>query len=269
MILRFRQTVRAILQTVGNILSKLYAKFLLIAVVQKKHCSALCGPRIYVANHPNTLDPFYLLGILQERVVILITEHVFHIPVVGKLVRRAGHIEVGSNGNAVYAEAKEALCQGKSLLIFSEGEISYHPGSLRKFHTGAVRLSLETGVPIVPIGIHVDPTKIWKRKTNIKQASVVFTWYRYGWYTVVFGKPYMPSGEVENREHVRAVTRVLRQQVMFAIGEARVISMEDARQNKRHVKRSFYSALRGVYRIACFFGFMFFKLNELVMRALS
>jgi|GEM_PF-1690495 len=260
--------MRLSLQTIGNGLSKLYAKFLLITVVRRNEYIKKHSPKIFVANHPNTLDPFYLLGILQERVVILITQHVFHIPVVGHLVRRAGHIEVTDVGN-VYLQAKDVLQQGKSLLIFSEGEISHTPSQLRAFHTGAVRLSLETGAPIIPIGIHLDASKIWKRKTEIKRKSLLFTWYRYGWYTVVFGNPVYFSGSVENRLLVRAHTVQLRHHVLTCIKEARLAGKEDELLHKRRAKQKFYVALRGVYKGVCFVGFIFFKLNEFGVKVLG
>jgi 1-acyl-sn-glycerol-3-phosphate acyltransferase len=226
-------------------------------------------PKIYVANHPNTLDPFYLLGILQERVVILITHHVFHIPVVGRLVQRAGHIAVTNAAGDAYRQAKETLLQGTSLLIFSEGEISHSPNRLRKFKTGAVRLSLETGAPIIPIGIHLDASKIWKRKTEIKRKSLLFTWYRYGWYTVVFGKPVYFSGSVNNHAVVRAHTVQLRRYVRMCIKDACVVSAEDALLYRRRAKHGLHVALRGVYKCMCFIGFVFLKLNELGIKVLG
>lgn len=269
MISQVSHMVRSVLQTTGNMLSKLYAQVLLLTVVQRNDAISRHTQKIFVANHPNTLDPFYLLGILQERVVILITEHVFHIPVLGRLVRRAGHIEVTEKGSEVYKKAKEALLQGKSLLLFAEGEISYSPCKLRAFHTGAVRLSMETGVPIVPVGIHVDASKIWKRKTVIKNSSLIFTWYRYGWYTVVFGAPMFFVGTVKNHARVRAHTVALRRQVISCINRAKQVNLEEAVLHTRTAKRHFHIALRGVYKFVCFVVFIVFKLNEVGIKILG
>jgi len=268
MISRIGQLFRSALQTTGNMLSKLYAKVLLLTVVRRND-GIEHTQKIYVANHPNTLDPFYLLGILRERVVILIIKHVFHIPVLGGLVRRAGHIEVTDVGSDVYKKAKEALLQGKSLLIFAEGEISYSPCKLRKFRTGAVRLSMETGIPIVPIGIHVDASKIWKKKTVIKHKSLIFTWYRYGWYTVVFGTPLLFQGTTTNHARVLEYTVALRKHVISSIYTAKQVSAEDQRVNKRTAKHGFHLALRGVYKFVCFVVFILFKLNEVGIKILG
>lgn len=260
--------MRPILCFIGNVLSSLYARVLLMVVVRKT-VQTDKRPKIFVANHPNTLDPFYLLGILGERVSILIIEHVFRIPVVGRLVKRAGHIKVTNDGARVYREAKKTLLGGRSLLIFSEGEISDSPYRLRRFHTGAVRLARETGVPIVPIGIHLDARKIWKRDTVIKNKPLVITWYRYGWYTVVFGTPFVLSGSCNNHALIRKETAALRHNVIACIHEAKSVGAEDRTIHKRTAKVGLHIALRGVYRFACFAVFIFLKLNEIGGRMLG
>ncbi len=227
------------------------------------------GPKIYVVNHPNTLDPFYLLGIIGERVAILITEHVFHIPVLGRLVKRAGHIEVTSDGKQVYAQAKKTLCSGRSILLFAEGDISFSASRVRKFHTGAIRLALETGAPVIPVGIHLDQRRIWKRRTVIKNSLQIVTWYRYGWHTVVFGEPLYIQGSIGNRTMVRKETVLLRKRVLSTIAQATRVRAEDRMLHKRTAKRGFHIALRGVYKFVCFVGFIVFKLNEVGIKVLG
>lgn len=257
--------LKSVLSAVGNFLSRLYARVLLIMVVRKSAVLPT-GPKIYVSNHPNTLDPFYLLGIIGERVSILIIDHVFHIPVLGRLVARAGHLKLAPG---VYEEAKKTLRAGRSLLLFAEGDISYTPSKLHAFHTGAVRLSLETGAPIIPIGIHLDPRKIFKRETTIKNKPLVVTWYRYGWYTVVFGEPTYIQGSVTNHAFVRAQTRNLRKQVIATMHQARQVSAEDQFLHKRTAKHGFHLALRGVYKFVCFVVFIIFKMNEVGIKLLG
>lgn len=253
--------MRSMLCIIGNFLSILYAKVFLITVVCGNR-SLPEGPKIFVVNHPSTLDPFYFLGIMGERVSILITEHVFNIPVLGKLVQRAGHIKVPDQGGDVYARAKKTLGEGRSLLVFAEGEISHSASTLRKFHTGAVRLSFETGVPIVPVGIHLDQTRIWKRRTVIKQQSLVFTWYRYGWYTVVFGAPMYLRGSVSDRTLVRKETVAVRRQVAAYIKEAKRVVVEDRLVHSRKIKTSFYTGLRWAYRSVCFLVFVSYRVHS-------
>ena len=260
--------VRFVLSSIGNLLSILYAKIFLIMVVKKTPMIAK-GPHIYVANHPNTLDPFYLLGIMGERVAILITEHVFHIPILGGLVKRAGHIKVTDCGHDAYERAKQALLAGRSILVFAEGDVSYSPNRVKKFHTGAVRLALETNTPIIPIGIHLDTKRIWKHNTLIKHNTLVVTWYRYGWYTVVFGEPYTVSGFVSNRRCVQKETRVARKRVLQCVNQAVQIWREDRVAHTRRIQIGMHGGFRYLYRICCFVSVVLLKLNETGIKLLS
>jgi 1-acyl-sn-glycerol-3-phosphate acyltransferase len=48
-------------------------------------------------------------------------------------------------------KAKQRILDGKSVAIFPEGTIPPHPPALKRFKSGAFKLAIETGVPIVPI----------------------------------------------------------------------------------------------------------------------
>ncbi len=52
-----------------------------------------------------------------------------------------------------FEEAKAHLLAGRSVGIFPEGTINRDPGRLLRGRRGAARLSLETGAPVVPMGI--------------------------------------------------------------------------------------------------------------------
>jgi len=67
-----------------------------------------------------------------------------------------------------FAEAKNHLMRGESVGIFPEGTVNVRADRLTRGHHGAARLSLETGAPVVPVGIRfarrrgltgqIDPT---------------------------------------------------------------------------------------------------------------
>jgi len=253
--------IRSIIISFGNVLSVLYAKLFLITVV-RKNGDRFDGPKIFVVNHPNTLDPFYLLGILPKRIVILITQHVFAIPVLGGIVRRAGHISVTDNKHDVYEQAKKMLLSGRSILIFPEGNVSHMTGMVKRFHTGAIRLSLETKTPIVPIGIYLDRTKIWRRSTIVNHIRMYMSWYVHGWYTVVFGIPIHVSGSNVDRSYVRKETRNLRRVIISTIHEAKVVASQDMIVHKRTIKKGWYTGLHVAYRVCCFIGFLVMKTHE-------
>lgn len=231
---------------------RLYSKLFLILIVRggKKRS----GPSIYVANHPNVFDPMYLLPVLGERVTVLITEHAFQVPVFGSLLRCTRQIQVTSCGRDAYDEACKRLKHGESILLFPEGDCDSGKRIL-PFHTGAVRLALATHRPIIPIGIYLDPVKVWKRHTHIGNTHMVFTWYRYGWYGVTFGKELVMTGSLTYRAGVKSKTRALHRNVRMLARNSKNACRVAMLAGKRKVKRYFHSTLRFAYRFICFLLF--------------
>lgn len=140
------------------------------------------GPKIYVANHPSTTDPFLTLFLVREQVCILIRGSIFEIPLFGLLLKHSGHIPVlENNGALAYQQAKEILLKGKSVVLFIEGTTSPSDCSYHRPKTGAARLALETGLPVVPIGFSL----IHQNIKRLKSAC----WYFTGPYSITIGKP--------------------------------------------------------------------------------
>ena len=86
------------------------------------HNRLLISTRIYADNHPSTLYPFYLLGIVDEPAHTLLTESIFRINGLGFLAHQAGHIRVAHDQKQkALTEAVKTLRLGLSVLIFPEG----------------------------------------------------------------------------------------------------------------------------------------------------
>ncbi|KQO97599.1 lysophospholipid acyltransferase family protein [Leifsonia sp. Leaf264] len=78
---------------------------------------------------------------------------VFQKPVIGWLLRSMHHISVDMQaGAAAYANAVTALRGGELLGVFPEAGVSAS-FLVRDFKTGAVRLSAEAEVPIIPVAV--------------------------------------------------------------------------------------------------------------------
>lgn len=116
------------------------------------------GPVIMIANHTSTADGF-LLALVARRmgrnVRLLATAGVFRIPVVGRAARMVGFIPV-QRGTAQAADsleaAVEALAAGEVIGLFPEGRITRHGDHWpERARTGAIRLALRSGAPIVPV----------------------------------------------------------------------------------------------------------------------
>jgi 1-acyl-sn-glycerol-3-phosphate acyltransferase len=115
------------------------------------------GPAILACNHASYLDPFanaYAVLKAGRRPRFLAKDDLFAIPVVGRALRGAGQIPVrrGTSDRAPLLEAERALDRGEVVLIYPEGTVTRRPDHLpMDGKTGTVRLSLSTGVPIVPM----------------------------------------------------------------------------------------------------------------------
>ncbi|MDH4279219.1 MAG: 1-acyl-sn-glycerol-3-phosphate acyltransferase [Acidimicrobiia bacterium] len=118
------------------------------------------GAVIIISNHASYADGV-LLALTCRRmgrsIRLLATSGVFRAPVLGTMARRLGFIQV-ERGETSAADALEvaadALRAGEAVGIFPEGRTTRDPNLWpERSKTGAVRLALETGVPIVPIAM--------------------------------------------------------------------------------------------------------------------
>jgi 1-acyl-sn-glycerol-3-phosphate acyltransferase len=116
------------------------------------------GPIVVVSNHLSISDPLVLGCAVRRagrRATFLVKAEVFSWPVVGGLIRRTGQIPVrrGLDPQAAVAPALQALANGWVVALYPEGRITTEPDyrPLAEWRTGAVRLALTAGCPIVPI----------------------------------------------------------------------------------------------------------------------
>lgn len=117
------------------------------------------GGFIAVANHLSDLDSLTTMRALVDADVpaySLAKASLFQIPLLGKVFQAGGQIPVyrGSDqaSNAL-VEAERRIRQGDVVMIFPEGTLSRDP--LRwpmTGKTGAARLAMATGAPVVPMG---------------------------------------------------------------------------------------------------------------------
>ena len=168
------------------------------------------GPKIYVANHPSATDPFVLHLLSREPMSVMIASTAFAFPLFGEYIRRAGQIQV-SPGEGVRAmeQAKEFLKAGYSVGIFPEGGFSPQTGGFRQPHSGAARLALSTGVPIVPVGIYLPRERNLCISSHLSGEPTLGYWYLHGPYGITIGKPMNLEGDSRDPEHVRAQSRTI------------------------------------------------------------
>lgn len=173
------------------------------------------GPKIIVANHPTTLDPFLMLHIVREPVNILVTGGAFTVPVFGHFLRGAGHVPVvHGNGQAALQKALGLLADGRTLVVFPEGALSPEVGTAHRPRTGAARLALTAGVPVVPMGIHLERERVRPVGMEIEGEDAAGRVYYGGPYAVTAGGAMHFHGDVEDRAYVRSVGAFMMQRIM-------------------------------------------------------
>lgn len=189
-----------------------------------RHAPLPPGPKIYAVNHPSTTDPFYLLTIAPEQISILISQIAFKAPLFGRYLRAAGHVEVvHQNARAAFDEAVRLLSQGRTIGIFPEGSLSPAEGGLCRARTGVARLALLSGVPVVPVGVALDRTRLRNVETTLGDMTDEARWYLNGPYSITVGEPIYLDGDIDDWEYVRGAA----QGIMDEIGE---LALESTRR---------------------------------------
>lgn len=180
------------------------------------------GAKIIVANHPTTTDPFFVATLASHQVFILINELLFKVPVLGEYLRRSGHIPVvAGNGKAAMDEAMDRLRNGDTIVIFPEGALSPAEGGYCEPRTGAARLALMSGVPVIPVGIHLPLERVKFIKSMVEGKVEIGRWYINGPYNMTIGRPLVFRGNVENHAYTRQVSKAIMHHIIEMAHQSR------------------------------------------------
>jgi 1-acyl-sn-glycerol-3-phosphate acyltransferase len=176
-----------------------------------RQCHLPAGAVIFVANHPSATDGFLIHMVSRKQLNVLITAKAFSVPIFGWFLNKVHEIPVPlGKGSTALEQARQHLEMGRSVAIFIEGHISPLEGGFLPPHSGAARLALSTGVPVVPVGISL----LRKRCLNIRSRITggvlsEARWYLRGPYAITVGKPIQYEGDVDDRAHVRHISQTI------------------------------------------------------------
>jgi 1-acyl-sn-glycerol-3-phosphate acyltransferase len=117
------------------------------------------GGVIFAANHISNADPLALgqfLAFSGRWPRFLAKASLFRYPVLGRILRACGQIPVqrqsAQSADALLA-AVEAVRQARAVVIYPEGTITHDPDLWpMEGKTGAARIALRTGCPVIPVG---------------------------------------------------------------------------------------------------------------------
>jgi 1-acyl-sn-glycerol-3-phosphate acyltransferase len=113
-------------------------------------------PYVYVCNHQSHVDPPTCMASLPGHLRFVGKKSLFHVPLFGGALRRAGHIPIDRGDSAGSTdklnENLEALKTRISIVLFPEGTRS-DDGKLGPFKKGAAVMAIQAQVPVVPMAI--------------------------------------------------------------------------------------------------------------------
>ena len=135
------------------------------------------GAYVVVANHQSILD-ILLLSHMPREMKWIAKEELFRVPWIGWMLRMSGDIAIRrgerDSGLEALGRARGYLARGVPVMVFAEGTRS-RDGRLLPFKSGAFRLAIETGVPVLPVAVNgtaagmpkgspwVRPCEAWAR----------------------------------------------------------------------------------------------------------
>jgi 1-acyl-sn-glycerol-3-phosphate acyltransferase len=131
-------------------------------------------PAIIACKHQSSWETMAFTLLFPDIAIVLKRELLF-IPIVGWAMARAGNIAVARGEGAtalrgLVRQARQALAEGRSIVIFPEGT-RVAPGDSRPYQVGVAALYRQLGVPVVPVALNSGV--FWGRRKFIKRPGLI------------------------------------------------------------------------------------------------
>jgi len=148
------------------------------------------GGGIVASNHVSHLDPFFVSSAVQRRIRWMSKIENFETPLVTTLFTNLGAFPLhrGEQDLKAYSTATKIILNGEYLGMFPEGTRSYDGILKEEFHTGTIRLAVETGCPIVPACVLGTAGALAKGKLLMKPTQVLVRIGKPIYYTDYYAK---------------------------------------------------------------------------------
>ncbi len=179
------------------------------------------GGAVVASTHLSAIDPIFLaygFGVLGRQAHFMAKASLFRVPVVGRLFKMWQFIPVErSQGADSLASAREEISSGKLVVIYPEGtytrDPAYWPMTAK---TGAVRLALDTGVPLIPV-------VQWGAQDSMDRYSKRLSWRRPKVYARILPPIDLSdlAGTSDDHESVRIGTERLQEALLEGTGQLR------------------------------------------------
>ena len=124
------------------------------------------GPKIFVSNHFSSSDAHFVTTLMKDDLHMVIGPG-FNVPLLKHYLVWAEQIPANTKENraSVVEKAVKYLSMGDSIYIFPEGMLNTG-NELLEFKKGAARIYLESGAPVIPIGLIAPKRGIRKRDSS-------------------------------------------------------------------------------------------------------
>lgn len=160
-------------------------------------------PCIFVINHLSFFDTFCMAMLPKGNVAFAVAAWPFKMLWFTPFMRLARYLDVQSLiWEEIQRQARFIFERGGSVLFFPEGHRS-RDGAVKRFYSGAFRMSVESGIPIIPLCITgtdtlLPPGSFWLNPTTVtfKMLPPVYPDGFEG-----------PSGHRMFREHVKEMIK--------------------------------------------------------------
>ncbi|MBI5255064.1 MAG: 1-acyl-sn-glycerol-3-phosphate acyltransferase [Burkholderiales bacterium] len=138
-------------------------------------------------KHQSTWETFAFPTLMPHPLAYVFKRELLYIPFFGWAIGRLDMIHIDRSRrteawNKVAEQGRELMARGNWVIMFPEGTRAAR-GSQGQYKSGASRLAIATGTPIVPIA--VSSARCWPRKSYLLRPGVI---------DVSIGKPIAPQG---------------------------------------------------------------------------
>ena len=140
--------------------------------LHQKHRHALPPRFLMVANHPSAFEDVGIPALFD--VDCLAKQEVGNWWIVGRISAAAGTLYVNRESKAsrgqVVKEIKKRLESGRNVALYPEGGVK-GKRLYERFHYGVFDISLQTGIPILPVYIHYEAQDdfYWSDQTLVRK----------------------------------------------------------------------------------------------------
>ena len=178
------------------------------------------GAFILAVNHYSEIDPLITaVGVwrLGRAPRFMAKESLFRAPVLGPAMKATGMVPVSRSTSAAAAKAtmeasQDLVKHGRGVIVYPEGTLTRDPDLWpMRGKTGMVRLALEAGLPIIPVG-QWGAQDIMPRYGKLR----LFPWRKPS--TLLFGEP-VDLSEYRDRKQEPAALHEATTIVMNAVAE--------------------------------------------------